>query len=65
MCLTHHLLALCNPFLQGLLGSLQEVSDDSAVFLSAAGNGLQHPFTDGSCFQHEVTRTCVWLLGAR
>ena len=53
-CLTHHLLAPFNPFVQGVLGCLQGLADVTACFLSGPADGeLQHVFTDGSCFQHE------------
>ena len=54
VCLTHHLLAPCNPFVPEVLSGLLGLVDSTGSFF-CAGNPLttNHLFTDGSCFQHQ------------
>ena len=52
-CLTHHLLAPCNPHVPGVLSGLLGVVHSTGIFFCECRRGtVNHLFTDGSCFQH-------------
>ena len=52
--LTHHLLPSANPHLPALRKLLCGIADTTGVFFcSGIGDGWQHVFTDGSCFDFD------------
>ena len=64
-CLTHHLLAPCNPHVQGFVEVLQGLPDCTRCFYAQpSADALQHIFTDGSCFQHDNSNLSQAAWGA-
>ena len=64
-CLTHHLIAPMNPFAKDLRQQLHGLSDNTASFYSRLTvDGLQHVFTDGSCFwpEHPDVAVASWAV---
>ena len=58
-CVLHHLLPPRNPFVFSLKKYFVDLPDTTGLFLSEPQDGVQHLFTDGSCFQSAVPFTTL------
>ena len=63
-CVLHHLLPPRNPFVFPLKHYFVSLPDKTSVFLSEPQDGIQHLFTDGSCFQSAIpcSSTAGWAV---
>eukprot|EP00438_Fugacium_kawagutii_P003078 Skav215305 [mRNA] locus=scaffold3276:18327:27629:- [translate_table: standard] len=63
-CVVYHLLPPKNPFIVQLKHYFMELRDSTGDFCSEPSHGVQHLFSDGSCFQQPVayTSTAAWSV---
>ena len=63
-CVLHHLLMPRSPFARDLKAYFLNIEDRVKTFLSQPSEGVQHLFSDGSCFTYpaKCCNTAAWAL---